>query len=153
MAVVFTQQVPTSSSMSVPHGPSGVGAARRRMRTELVESGVTESVVDDAVLILSELLSNSCRHARPLEPSRYQAAADAWGSVRASWGWDAHGTLTVSVTDGGGATRPLPSTPSVTARGGRGLTIITSLSCDWGVHDADPSGAVTVWANLPAQGG
>jgi len=58
---------------------------------------------------------------------------------------DKSGRLTVEVTDGGGPTRPVPSTPSVTARGGRGLNIITALAQDWGVRDS-ASGEVTVWA-------
>ncbi|WP_394813059.1 ATP-binding protein [Streptomyces boetiae] len=143
MALVVTQQVPTSSSMSVSHGPAGVGAARRRLRAELRECGAPESVVDDAVLILSELLSNSCRHARPLEGGQL---------IRAAWSRDPDGSVTISVTDGGGPTRPRPSSPSVTARGGRGLTIITSLARAWGVRETDATGAVTVWAVLEGQG-
>ncbi|WP_374109092.1 ATP-binding protein [Streptomyces sp. CC228A] len=139
MALVVAQEVPTSSSMAVPHGPAGVGEARSRMRKELRRGGVAESVVDDAVLILSELLSNSCRHGRPLD------AADVGdGAVRAAWRVDDQGALTVEVTDGGGPTRPVPSTPSVTARGGRGLNIISALAQDWGVRDG-AGGEVTVW--------
>lgn len=129
------------SSMAVPHGPDGVGAARRRVRTDLLGRGVPETAVDDAVLVLSELLSNSCRHARPLS-----VAADDT-RVRADWGVDGRGRVTVSVTDGGGPTRPLPATPSVTARGGRGLAIITALAREWGVEQ--DGGEVTVWAVLP----
>jgi two-component sensor histidine kinase len=101
---------------------------------------VTESVIDDAVLILSELLSNACRHGRPLGSA---LAGD--GNVRAAWCFDPSGRLTLEVTDGGGPTRPAPATPSVTARGGRGLNIITALAEDWGVRD-DARGEVTVWA-------
>lgn len=72
-------------------------------------------------------------------------------SIRASWRIDSQGRLTVAVTDGGGPTRPLPATPSVTARGGRGLAIIRSLAKDWGVHDS-VVGEVTVWAALSLQG-
>ena len=149
MALVVAQEVPTSSSMTVPHGPAGVGVARRRMREELRGSGAPDAVVDDAVLILSELLSNAYRHARPLLNSQ---------SVRASWSRDAEGELTIAVTDGGGPTRPLPATPSVSARGGRGLSIISALSRDWGVRsDGTPGEAqgegVTVWAVLAAAGG
>lgn len=157
MALVVAQEVPTSSIMAVPHGPVGVGMARRRMREELLASGVQDTVVDDAVLILSELLSNSCRHARPIYErgtplSATVGAQDApSASVRASWQIDAQGRLTVAVTDGGGPTRPLPSTPSVTARGGRGLAIIRSLAKDWGVRDS-VVGEVTVWAALSLQG-
>lgn len=139
MALVVAQEVPTSSSMAVPHGPAGVGEARHRMREQLRRSGMSESVVDDAVLILSELLSNACRHGRPLG---HAEVGD--GDIRAAWGVDTAGRLTVEVTDGGGPTRPVPATPSVTARGGRGLNIISALAQDWGVRDS-AAGEVTVW--------
>ncbi|MFD7864074.1 ATP-binding protein [Streptomyces sp. NPDC057682] len=126
--------------MAVPHGPAGVGQARRRMRDQLRSHGVSDTVVDDAVLILSELLSNACRHGRPL--GRQTEAGD--GDVRVAWCVDRTGGLTVEVTDGGGPTRPIPATPSVTARGGRGLNIISALAEEWGVRDDSP-GEVTVW--------
>ncbi len=162
MALVVAQEVPTSSTMAVPHGPAGVGTARRRMRGELRACGMPEGLVDDAVLILSELLSNACRHARPLSPG----AAEEY--VRAAWSCcNDGGGVTIAVTDGGGPTRPVPATPSVTARGGRGLAIITSLALEWGVDEhLDVAGVphqqggpdegappgVTVWAVL-APGG
>ncbi|MEV6314261.1 ATP-binding protein [Streptomyces sp. NPDC051776] len=146
VALVVAQDVPTSSIMAVPHGPAGVGEARRRMREGLRISGVPECVVDDAVLVLSELLSNAYRYARPLHDGMN---GDGPGAVRAAWGVDEFGRLTVEVTDGGGPTRPLPATPSVTARGGRGLNIITALAQDWGVRD-NAAGEVTVWAVLIA---
>ena len=189
MALVVAQEVPTSSAMAVPHGPSAVGVARRRMREELLASGAPDAVIDDAILILSELLSNACRHARPLSTgitrsngtSRtnttngdsngtggtstpdtadvVQPANGAGGVVEAAWHRDARGELTISVTDGGGPTRPLPATPSVTARGGRGLAIITALARDWGVSTAREGSrggsraeGVTVWAVLPPSG-
>ncbi|MFF7330588.1 ATP-binding protein [Streptomyces sp. NPDC008150] len=139
MAFLVAQQVPTSSSMTVPHGPAGVGRARHRMRDQLRSGGVTESVIDDAVLILSELLSNACKHGRPLGDA---LAGD--GDVRAAWRVDGGGRLVVEVTDGGGPTRPAPASPSVSAHGGRGLSIITALAEDWGVRD-DARGEVTVW--------
>ncbi|MFG2557328.1 ATP-binding protein [Streptomyces sp. NPDC048496] len=140
VALVVAQEVPTSSSMAVPHGPAGVGQARHRMRKQLRSYGVSDSVVDDAVLILSELLSNACRHGRPL--GRHTDVGD--GDVLAAWRVDRTGGLTVEVTDGGGPTRPIPATPSVTARGGRGLNIISALAEEWGVRDSS-SGEVTVW--------
>jgi len=148
VAFVVAQEVPTSSSMAVPHGPAGVGRARHRMREQLRSNGVSDTVVDDAVLILSELLSNACRHGRPL--GQHSDMGD--GDVRAAWRVDRRGDLTVEVTDGGGPTRPVPATPSVTARGGRGLNIISTLAQEWGVRD-DTAGEVTVWALVSADHG
>ncbi|WP_408645911.1 ATP-binding protein [Streptomyces odonnellii] len=144
MAFVVAQEVPTSSSMAVPHGPAGVGEARHRMREQLSRSGVSDAVVDDAVLILSELVSNACRHGRPL--GREQIGD---GDIRAAWRVDKAGRLIVEVTDGGGPTRPIPATPSVTARGGRGLNIISALAQEWGVRDSE-CGEVTVWVIVSA---
>ncbi|MCZ0980432.1 ATP-binding protein [Streptomyces diastatochromogenes] len=141
VALVVAQEVPTSSSMAVPHGPAGVGEARHRMRDDLYRSGVSESVVDDAVLILSELLSNACRYGRPLgEAERGE------GDVRAAWRVDPAGGLRVEVTDGGA--RPGPSVDALGHRArGRGLNIIGALSQDWGVRDS-ATGEVTVWVQV-----
>lgn len=154
MALVVAQEVPTSSTMALSHGPMGVAEARRRLRSELCAHEVPEPVVDDAVLILSELLSNSYRHARPLcdgpdeRPDEADDAADPCG-IRAAWRIGDDGLLSVEVTDGGGPTRPLPASPSLTARGGRGLGIVSNLSLRWGVRDGP--GEVTVWALLPVR--
>jgi anti-sigma regulatory factor (Ser/Thr protein kinase) len=148
VAFVVAQEVLTSSSMAVPHGPAGVGQARHRMREQLRSNGVSDTVVDDAVLILSELLSNACRHGRPL--GQHSEVGD--GDIRAAWRVDIRGGLIVEVTDGGGPTRPVPATPSVTARGGRGLNIIGSLAQEWGVRD-NTAGEVTVWALVSADHG
>ncbi|AXU13927.1 ATP-binding protein [Streptomyces clavuligerus] len=149
VALVVAQNVPTSSSMAVPHGPAGVGEARHRMRAELRGRGVPDAVVDDAVLVLSELLSNACRYARPL--GRTERNEGDRGAVRAAWRVDGAARLTIEVTDGGGPTRPVPATPSVTARGGRGLNIISALAQSWGVRDDSAAGEVTVWAVLRAR--
>lgn len=151
MALVVAQEVPTSSVMAVPHGPAGVGEARHRMLKDLRASGVPDPVIDDAVLILSELLSNAYRHGRPLGGNGGAGEGEGNGGIRAAWRVDERGRLTVEVTDGGGPTRPFPATPSVTARGGRGLHIISALSQEWGVRDS--SGEVTVWAALSARAG
>jgi anti-sigma regulatory factor (Ser/Thr protein kinase) len=145
VALVMAQEVPTSSTMVLPHGPAGVGEARRRLRKELYEVGAPDAVVDDAVLVFSELLSNACRHARPIENGNGSAAG-----LRAAWRLDGDGLLTLEVTDGGSPTWPRLSSPSLTARGGRGLGIVGALSLEWGVRDT--SGEVTVWAMLAVCG-
>jgi anti-sigma regulatory factor (Ser/Thr protein kinase) len=145
VALVVAHDVPTSSTMAVAHGPASVGAVRRRLRRELSELSVPESVIDDAALILSELLSNAYRHARPLDLPE-PAALDC--GVLVGWELQRDGLLTLEVTDGGGPTRPRRGSPSLTARGGRGLGIVGQLARDWGVRDRAPSGQVTVWAVL-----
>jgi hypothetical protein len=137
---------------------------------------VPEPVVDDAALILSELVSNAYRHARPLVPAQpdgdaagdgdgvrahsgtaedtAEDTADAEdgsaGAILAAWRIGTDGLLTLEVTDGGGPTRPSPASPSLTAHGGRGLGIVRTLALRWGVRDTP--GAVTVWATLAVRG-
>ncbi|WP_308286911.1 ATP-binding protein [Actinomadura parmotrematis] len=127
----------TSSVVLLPHAASSVSAARRRLSADLTASGVPETAVDDANVIVSELLSNALRHARPL-PS---------GQVRLSW---AHrgDLLELAVSDGGASTEPRRGPGTLSSLGGRGLGIVETLSRDWGVRHED--GATTVWATLDA---
>ena len=118
-----------------PFAPVGVGMARRQMTADLRAYGVAQSLLEDAQVVLSELMANSVRHGRPL-PS---------GRISASWRVDAQG-ITVAVTDGGGATAPISVNASPLSMGGRGLSIVDALSVDWGVR-ADV-GATTVYAVL-----
>jgi anti-sigma regulatory factor (Ser/Thr protein kinase) len=131
----------------LPHAPSSVGVARRRLGADLRAHGVPEATAGDAILVLSELLSNAIRHARPLPG----------GQVRVSWSLQG-GTVEVAVSDGGSPTRPRHVRRSMSALGGRGLAIVEHLSSCWGVRSNDPAGRLpgqasqetTVWAVLPA---
>jgi anti-sigma regulatory factor (Ser/Thr protein kinase) len=133
--------VPTSSTLCLPHTSTSVRTARKRIATDLVRRGIAQPIIDDVVLVLSEILSNALKHARPL----------AGGYVRINWHFDGLGKLRLEVTDGGGPTRPDPAKPmvglqSLSAHGGRGLGIIAALSDAWGVRDSDHD--TTVWAVL-----
>jgi anti-sigma regulatory factor (Ser/Thr protein kinase) len=109
--------------------------ARRRLAADLRAHGVREAGVCDATLVLSELVSNAIRHARPLPG----------GQVRVSWTLDG-GTLELAVSDGGGPTRPRAARYSVSSLGGRGLSIVDHLSRRWGVRSGELGS--TVWAVL-----
>ncbi len=56
-------------------------------------------------------------------------------------------TVEVIVSDGGSATRPRASRPSLSSIGGRGLGIVEHLSSSWGVRADERT---TVWGVLPA---
>lgn len=126
-----------SSVVLLPHAPSSVAVARRRLSSELIDSGVYDSVVDDASVIVSELLSNALRHARPL-PS---------GQVKVCW-LCRDDLLEVEVSDGGAMTEPRRGPGTLSSLGGRGLGIVEALSEGWGVRHEE--GATTVWAVLRA---
>lgn len=105
----------------LPHAPASVGLARRRLGMDLRAHGMREAEVGDATLVLSELMSNAIRHARPLPEAQ----------VQVTWKLNG-GTLELAVSDGGGPTHPRIARPSLSSLGGRGLSIVDHLSSSWG---------------------
>jgi anti-sigma regulatory factor (Ser/Thr protein kinase) len=132
--------VSQTSTVLVPFAPSSVAEARRVMATDLAGRDVPDFLVEDAMLVLSEILSNALKHAKPL-PS---------GRVQVRWAPTPDG-VEVEVTDGGAQTRPRATSATISATGGRGLSIVTDLSRDWGVRDED--GQTTVWALVAPRDG
>ncbi|GAA3730617.1 two-component sensor histidine kinase [Spinactinospora alkalitolerans] len=145
-----------SRAVLLPHVPSSVTAARQHLCSDLHDFGVGAPEVDDAALIISELLSNALRHASPLPPPFPP------DSVRVSWnvvldtdgadsadgadGASSGGWIEISVCDGGAETLPRIARPSLSALGGRGLGIVQHLATKWGTEVDDAT--TTVWAVL-----
>ena len=130
------------TSVLVPHALSSAAQVRHALTSELAARGVPEDVVDDAVLVMSELMGNAVRHGSPLPD----------GGVRASW-WVAGGAVHVEVCDGGpGLDHSLPAAVPTGAEGGRGLPIVELLTSTWGTTAPSPTGAVGVYAELPLPG-
>lgn len=134
----YRGEVSRSSAVLLPHAPSSVTVARQRLYQDLLSRGVFESAIDDAALVLSELMSNALRHARPL-PS---------GRVRVVWRVRGE-TIEVQVSDGGAPGVPLPRQAGPSSLGGRGLDIVDRLTEHWGVHH-ERRGTTTVWAHVAA---
>jgi anti-sigma regulatory factor (Ser/Thr protein kinase) len=139
LVATATRRATTAATLHFAHTTSSVRSARRRLANDLEKRGVPKEIVNDAVLVLSEVLSNAVRHARPLGSGKVKVAWD----VRA-------GAVAIEVTDGGGATHPHPAQPSLSSLGGRGLGIVTTLTSDWGLKS--DAGESTVWAVLPLDG-
>ncbi|MGW3095436.1 ATP-binding protein [Streptomyces sp. NPDC001102] len=75
------QALPHRHVLTLPTAPSAVRAARETAEQALVEWGIglRHRAVDPALLILSELVTNSVRHAAALSPTvtvTYAAGAD-----------------------------------------------------------------------------
>lgn len=102
---------------------ASVGEARRWLRKVLDRHPRR----DDAVILLSEAMTNSVVHTR-------SAAVEV--TVHA----DVEGRLLITVTDEGSATIPdiRPRPADDLAESGRGLDLIRSLSCRWGFTEERP---------------
>jgi signal transduction histidine kinase len=119
---------------------TGAPEAARRSIEEL-RSTIDPTTLDEAVLLTSELVTNSVRHARLDEQQSI--------GVRAFVG---QSSVRVEVSDPGrgfdahGVSRPA-------AGGGWGLWLLDRIASSWGVHPGQPT---TVWFELgfpPAQQG
>ena len=131
------QSYVASNVLRVRHEPAAVSAARRGVRRELEAEHLPAPLLDDVEVVLSELMGNAVRHARPI----------AGGVLLVGWRI-ADDELTVRVTDGGSLKRVEPREQSPLSDSGRGLHIVERLVSAWGV--TDHAGSLrTVWAVLP----
>ena len=130
--------------LSVPSRPSSAAVVRRRIEADLVTAGIAQSIIDNAVIVATELVSNAVRHAKPLPTDdlivRWEVCTTTEPPVEP-------GTLSVriTVTDGGGAGQPQTRTSAGTDVNGRGLAIVRALATDWGTQSV-PTGEGSVWA-------
>jgi len=129
-----------SGVIRLRHAPAAVSSARRQVRADLAEVGIPEPVRDDVEMVVSELLGNSIRHARPI----------AGGVVLLSWQVGSDEVI-VRVTDGGGGRGVEPRRPEPLEVSGRGLQIVERLARAWGVSE-HAGGLRSVWAAMALTG-
>lgn len=125
----------------LPSTASSVPVVRHLVRDDLAGRQLPRRLVEDALVVVSELMGNAVRHARPLD------SGNSAGCVRVQWSASSE-EVRIGVTDGGGMDSPhmektLPSDSS-----GRGLTIVDAVAQEWGVTSAN--GEVTVYAVVSA---
>jgi anti-sigma regulatory factor (Ser/Thr protein kinase) len=112
-----------------PFDVTSVGAARRFAADALGDAPA--DVVDGVALMVSELATNSIRHAKT---GFHLTVTSAPESVR------------VEVTDAGAGV-PTVRSPGPTDPTGRGLKIVEAFSDEWGVEYGSPRNK-TVWFTL-----
>jgi anti-sigma regulatory factor (Ser/Thr protein kinase) len=122
----------------LPHVPGAVSAVRHRVTAVLADWNVCAAIVEDSLLVVSELVTNAIVHALP--PAE----------LRLSWfRGNGFGTLHVEVSDGGPA---LPA--GLVPEGidpdehGRGEEIVHALATRYGKRVYP--GGITRWADLIA---
>jgi two-component sensor histidine kinase len=117
------------ASVDLPLASQNVAVARRIVH-QLLVGWSAELFIDDALLLLSELVSNVLRHVAGRAPMRVELTL-------------AGPVLRVAVLDH--STAP-PVQRDATASGGYGLQLIAALSKTWGSH-THPDGK-RVWFEL-----
>lgn len=113
------------------HRPSSVAVARHRLREALERSGLGETIVYDATLVLSELVSNAVQHGRPTPH----------GTLDVSWSLS-DDRLVIEVADGGRVAHLVPLPRDLESDRGRGLIIVDDVCERWRVDRRGDTTAV-----------
>ncbi|MGH3333419.1 MAG: response regulator [Nocardioidaceae bacterium] len=120
----------TEATLDLPHALTSARAARRFVMKKISEWGM-EPLLDDALLVASELAANAITHAD--SPCRIRLSLTPT-------------TLRIDVIDTGAGT-PEPQPPSSTEEHGRGLHMVAALTTAWGLEIMPGEGKL-VWAEL-----
>jgi len=107
-------------ALALPFAASSASIARTQLKKWLTDLGQPTDVIEDSRLVISELVGNAVRHARPLDD----------GTVIVTWN-KADAGLDIAVTDGGAHTAPHAVDAAASDLAGRGLTIVQELSSRW----------------------
>ena len=115
--------VEAAMTMRLPCAVTSVSAARNALQEWLRGRGGSTESIEDARVVISEMVANSVRHARPLSD----------GSILVTWRADGP-CVDLAVTDGGSETRPRHVSASSSAAEGRGIAIIDVLAERWWIE-------------------
>lgn len=109
--------------LELPFSAESAAVARRQLVEWMRSLDARDEQRDDARLVVSELVGNSVRHARPL----------ADGTMHVAWVAGPTG-IDIAVTDGGALTTPEKVDAGVSDLAGRGLAIVETLAARWWVE-------------------
>jgi len=110
-------------ALDLPFSAESAAVARQQLIDWMRSLDARDEHRDDARLVVSELVGNSVRHARPL----------ADGTMHVTWLAGPTG-LDIAVTDGGARTTPQKVDAAVSDLAGRGLAIVETLAARWWVE-------------------
>ena len=117
--------------LELPATAESPGSARRFVTEQLDHWGY-RTLVSDAALLTSELVTNAVVHGS--EPYAVEVV-------------DLLNGVLVTVEDAGHAALPSAQLPEPAAAGGRGLALVGSIATSWGAS-AIPSDGTVVWFRL-----
>jgi serine/threonine-protein kinase RsbW len=109
-------------TLRLPLAPTSASIARTKLAAFLTLNFASEGVIDDALIVLSEMIANAITHGQP--------SAD--GTVEMSWAIK-NGLLEISVCDAGEGASLKPVDFDEDSLSGRGLSIISRVVDRWWV--------------------
>ena len=112
----------THDTLRLPLVPSTPGIARTRLAGFLTLHRASSDVIDDALIVISEMIANAVSHGKP----------DADGTIEVSWSIN-QSLLELSVMDGGEGGSLEPIDFDQDSLSGRGLAIISRVADRWWV--------------------
>ena len=118
--------------LQLPHTTESVRRARRTIAAFLGPDEVPETIVDDLLLLVSELVTNAVVHAGSPAVVRLDADVER---------------IKVAVADRDGEAAPRIAKPDPLSSSGRGVLLVDRLAARWGV-EPQCQGKV-VWFELP----
>ncbi|WP_405799401.1 ATP-binding protein [Streptomyces sp. NBC_01506] len=124
--------------------PTAVSCARAFTGCTLRWWGATD-VMDDALLVVSELTTNAVKATGPQTPKPTWADVTTQHLIGVQLRLNATHVY-VEVWDSGRAA-PAAKNPTTDDEGGRGLLLVQTLATRWGTH-RPPTGGKIVWAEL-----
>ncbi|MEU1850130.1 SpoIIE family protein phosphatase [Streptomyces sp. NPDC019990] len=151
-APAHADEAPARAHATLPGSPLAPGSARALLRTALAEwtalglpgaEHLTDRLADDALLVVTELVTNAVVHAGTAVEFECRLEGDDQDTA----------ALVVEVCDHHPSRAPRGSEPDPahdTPEYGRGLRLVGALCEAWGITYR--TGRKTVWARLPAAG-
>jgi anti-sigma regulatory factor (Ser/Thr protein kinase) len=127
-----------SFQITVPAGPAAPATVRHALMLWL-GARATNGLLTDAPLVVSELVTNSMRHAE----TAGEATIHVWAQL-------AHDVLRIEVEDTGTGGNVVRRTANRVTGGGFGLNIVDALAQAWGVRR---EGGTLVWVEMGAPAG
>jgi hypothetical protein len=115
----------------------GLGPRAARTAVEGLRGRMAPSVLDDALLVVSELVTNAVRHSGASDGGVVVLCVELTGTM-----------VRLEVTDPGCGGVIAPRAPDLEDGGGFGLHVVRALSERWGLEQV-AAGETRVWAQLP----
>jgi anti-sigma regulatory factor (Ser/Thr protein kinase) len=120
------------ATLQLPHDARAAGIARRFVEEH--SEHLPSELIEDAQLLVSEIVGNAVRHGRPDITLRVRTHPPGIG---------------VAVIDTGDGLPEVPGgPPPPTQPSGRGLLIVDALATEWGVSPKEPPPGKVVWFDL-----